>query len=93
MKEKEDYEEPWQTPGFAWRIGISMLAGIGWLCFLIIWFFFFASNFTVYQNIAILLVSILILVAILGSSWVSWGIKYGYKFEECKTKGHRKRSR
>jgi len=38
----------------------------------------------VYQNIAIILVSILIMSAILGASWASWGIKYGRMCERRK---------
>jgi len=79
----EDFEKAMSIPGFAWRIGASILTGILWLCFLIIWFFFFASNCTVYQNIAVFLVSILLVGAVLGPSWAVWGMKYSHKFE-CK---------
>ncbi len=61
------------------RVSLSIIVSIGWLVFLILWLFFYASDFTVYENIAIVVVSILIMVAILGASWASWGIKYGPK--------------
>jgi hypothetical protein len=64
--------EPEKTPGFAWRVSLSIIVGIGWFVFLILWFAFYASDYTVYQNIASILVSILIMGAILGASWASW---------------------
>jgi fatty acid desaturase len=83
MKEEEkEIMEPEETPGFAWRVSLSIIVGIGWLVFLILWLFFYASDYTVYQNIAIFLVSILIMSAILGASWASWGIKYGHKLKK-----------
>jgi len=42
------------------------------------------EDFTVYQNIAIILVSIIIMSAILGASRASWSIKYGRKFGKKK---------
>ena len=81
-KEEEEIIRPEETPGFGWRVSLSIIVGIGWLVFLILWLFFYASAFTVYQNIAIILVSILIMSAILGASWASWGIKYGCTFEK-----------
>ncbi|HIC91073.1 MAG TPA: hypothetical protein EYP21_03230 [Syntrophaceae bacterium] len=81
-EEDEGKMEPEETPGFAWRVSLSIIVGIGWLVFLILWLFFYASDYTVYQNIAIILVSILIMSAILGASWASWGIKYGHKLKK-----------
>ena len=82
MEEDEEIMEPEKTPGFAWRVSLSIIVGIGWLVFLILWFFFYATDYTIYQNIAIILVSILIMCAILGASWASWGIKYGNSFRK-----------
>ena len=85
MREKdEELMEPEETPGFAWRVSLSIIMGVGWLVFLILWLTFYASAFTVYENIAIFLVSILIVGAVLGASWASWGIKYGRKFGKGK---------
>ena len=71
---------PMETPGFGWRVGISILVGCGWLVFLIVWLSFYATDLSIYHNIAIFLTSLLVVGAILGSSWVSWGVKYGYKY-------------
>jgi hypothetical protein len=58
--------------------------GVGWLVFLILWLTFVAPGFTLYQNLAVIFVSILIVGAVLGAAWASWGIKYGCRFEKEK---------
>jgi hypothetical protein len=75
----EDDEEVLETPGFAWRVSLSIIVGVGWLVFLILWVTFYAATFTLIENVVIVLVSMLIVGAILGASWASWGIKYGRK--------------
>ena len=75
----EEDEEILETPGFAWRVSLSIIVGVGWLVFLILWLTFHAAAFTLIENIVIILVSMLIVGAILGASWASWGIKYGRK--------------
>lgn len=85
MHEKDD--KMLKTPGFAWRVSLSIIVCFGWLVFLVLWLFFYAQDFNVYQNIAIFLVSILTAVAILGASWASWGIKYSH---QCRCEPERK---
>jgi hypothetical protein len=81
---EEEDEELMETPGFAWRVSVSIIVGVGWLVFLILWVTFYAAAFTLLENLVIVLVSLLIVGAILGASWASWGIKYGRKFGKCK---------
>jgi len=75
---------PEETPGFGWRVGLSILVVFGWAIFLISWLLFYAGNFNTYQNLAVVLLSFLVGMAILAASWASWGVKYGRKYEECK---------
>jgi hypothetical protein len=75
-------EELMKTKGFGWRISLSIISVVGWLIFLIIWLFFYATNFNVYQNIAIFIISILAFGGIMGATWAPWGIKHGHKFEK-----------
>ena len=83
MNEKKDIdEEMMMEPGFRWRVALSILVAIGWLIFLIIWLAFYADDYSIYQNIAIFLVSILVMVAILGPAWAHWGMKFGWKCKE-----------
>jgi hypothetical protein len=70
-----------RMPGMAWRISGSIAVFFGWLVFLIIWLFFFASDYDVFQNIAIIIVSILVSLGILAAMWVPWGLRYADSFE------------
>lgn len=75
-----DDREILRTPGFAWRVGVSILVVFGWLAFVIVWLFFYAGDFDVFQNIAIFLVSIIVGIGILAATWATWGIKYAERF-------------
>ncbi|HEX9907182.1 MAG TPA: hypothetical protein VGB78_01790 [Thermoplasmata archaeon] len=63
------------TPGFGWRVGASILIAIGWLSFLILWLFFYASAYNIFQNLAIVIVSVLASVGLLGAMWAPWGMR------------------
>ena len=69
-------------PGLASRIAVSVVVGVAWLVFLVIFFAFYADRFSVYQNLAIFIVSVLVVGAILGPMWVYWGIKVGPRYAE-----------
>lgn len=89
--DEKEMKELMKTSGFGWRVSASIALGIGWLVFLIIWLFFCAGSFTIFQNIAIFLASVLVVVGLMASTWVSWGMRYGMKYgrmnheycEEC----------
>jgi len=83
-------------PGLASRVAVSIVVGVAWLVFLIIFLAFYANNFNVYQNIAIFLASVLVVGAILGPMWVYWGIKVVPRYAEKWGRGpasRRKRKR
>jgi len=70
----------WKTTGFRWRVYISMVLILGVFLFLIYWFWYQAVPYNIYQNIAIFVVSILVMGGILGAMWAPWGIKHGHEF-------------
>jgi hypothetical protein len=74
---------PWRqagkAPGLGWRTALSAVMGVGWLVFVVLWLLFFASGFSVLQNLAIISISILVMAAVLGAAWAPWAIKYGGK--------------
>jgi hypothetical protein len=79
-----------ETPGFGWRVSLSIIVVFGWFIFLILWLLFYAEVFNLYQNIAVILASILVGIAILAASWASWGIKYGWKYKnEWRERGNK----
>jgi hypothetical protein len=73
--------EMWKTEGFKWRVWLSIIVGALFFIGMIYWFWFMASAFYLYQNIAILIVLMLIAGGIIAGSWASWGIKHGDKFD------------
>ncbi len=69
-------------PGIASRVAVSIVVGVAWLAFLIIFLAFYADRFSVYQNLAVFLVSVLVVGAILCPMWVYWGIKIAPRYAE-----------
>lgn len=60
--------------GLGWRISLTILLGIGWLSFIILWLFFYAGKYDIYQNIAIFIVSILAATGLAAIIWISFGL-------------------
>lgn len=54
---------------------ISIIGGVGWLIFVILWFAFYASNYSWEKNLAILLLSILVIFLLLGGMWAIWSLR------------------
>lgn len=77
--------EMFKISGFRWRVLTSIILPFAVLIFLIIWFWYYAEPYSVWQNIAVLLVTLLAIGGILGAIWARWGIKHGHemkKFED-----------
>jgi len=60
---------------FTGRIVLSIVLASSWLILLILWLFFFATNYNIYQNIAIFLISVILEGTLQAVTWVPWGIK------------------
>jgi type VI protein secretion system component VasK len=88
---KGDYEGM-DMRGFGWRVSLSVLVSIGWLAFLVIWLFFYAGEYSIYQNLAVFLASILVVAAVMGASWASWGIRQKQEWE-CWAEAERKKEK
>jgi hypothetical protein len=80
-----------ETAGLAWRVSLSILVGVGWLVFLVLWLFFYAENYVWEKNVAIFLMSLLLLTGILGVPWAYWALKKQTSVEKemWKLKGFR----
>ena len=81
----EEGKEMMRETGFKSRVAASIIIPLGLIIFLIIWFYFYADSYNIYQNIAIFLVSVLAVGGLMGAMWAPWGMKHGKNFEgECK---------
>ena len=69
--------EIFKISGFKWRIITSIILPLAAIIFLITWFWYYAEPFSVWQNIAVLLVTLLLLGGILGVIWTRWSMKHG----------------
>ncbi|MFO8133608.1 MAG: hypothetical protein R6U10_06750 [Thermoplasmatota archaeon] len=74
------WEDEWPgrhvDAGMGWRVSLSILGGMGWLAFLLLWLFFYASGFSGYQNVAVVMLSLLVVAGLLGVPWAIWGWRH-----------------
>jgi RsiW-degrading membrane proteinase PrsW (M82 family) len=68
--------------GLGLRVAVSMIVVFGWLIYAIVHVVFFWENFSTTQNLALIIITFLIGVAILGVMWASWGINISKRFSE-----------
>jgi hypothetical protein len=61
--------------GMGWRIAVTILTFFASIIGIILWLFFYAGNFNVYQNIAVIVAILIGFVAVMGATWASWGMK------------------
>jgi hypothetical protein len=61
--------------GIGPRITVSILAFFGSLIGIVLWLFFYADKFSIYQNIAVVAVILLGFVAAMAATWVAWGMR------------------
>jgi protein-S-isoprenylcysteine O-methyltransferase Ste14 len=66
---------PVRPEGMGWRVGVSIVTFFGAMISAILWLFFYAGTFSVYQNIAVVVVILLAFIAVMGATWASWGMK------------------
>jgi hypothetical protein len=63
--------------GMGWRVSISIITFFGGVVAAILWLFFYAGSYNIYQNLAIIVVIFLIFVGVMAAVWASWGMKQG----------------
>ena len=68
-----------KTKGFGWRVSISIITAVGWLSFIILWLFFYADKYSVYQNIGAVIVSLIVFIGINGAVWGTWAMRMAPK--------------
>ena len=78
MRGRQDWKGE-MPPGWAAKVAVSIVTGVGWLIFLILFLVFYAEGFSIYENLGIVLAPLLVMCAILGPMWASWGISVDAK--------------
>ncbi len=69
---------PWgMGRGIRGRIALSIIAFLGLIIFIVVWLFFFAIGFNVYQNMAIVIVGFLVFFGIEAAMWATMWMKWG----------------
>lgn len=64
------------TPGMGWRSAFSILTGVAWLSFSILWLFFAAGGYSLLENLGIFLLTGIIAIAANAGVWASYGMKF-----------------
>jgi hypothetical protein len=59
---------------FGSRVAATIVVGVGWLVFILLWLAFYAGDFDFWQNIAVLLASVIVAIGITGVMWVKWAL-------------------
>jgi hypothetical protein len=60
--------------GIAWRLAASLLIGVLWFAFLMVWLFFLSSDFSFYENLAVILLSGVAALGSLMALWLIYGL-------------------
>ena len=69
-------QRPSMMAGLRWRVAISILVGVGWLSFVLLYAAFWSAPYSLLQSVVIVLVSFLVLAGILGAMWAAWGMRF-----------------
>jgi hypothetical protein len=73
--------------GMAWRVSVSVISALSWLSFFILWLAFYAGDYNAYENIAIIILSVMCFVALNVVIWVPFGMKFAGEENKHKTTG------
>jgi len=73
--------------GMAWRVSLSVISALSWLAFFILWLAFYAGDYNAYENIAIIILSVIAFVALNVAVWVPFGMKFAGEEPNHKTTG------
>ena len=57
------------------RVYASIVVAFGWLLFLALWLFYYATSFSIVQNIAVFLLSLVAAGVIVTVLWVPWAMR------------------
>jgi len=59
----------------------SIVAAVSWISFTLLYVAFWAHGFTLFQSIAVIVVSLVILFGTLTAVWASFGLRWAHRFD------------
>jgi hypothetical protein len=62
--------------GLRRRVVASIGVVVGWISFTLLYVAFWATGFSLFQNIIVIVVSLLVLFGVLVAAWVSYGLRF-----------------
>ncbi len=66
-----------KTPGFRWRVVFSAVSVPAAVLALVGWLYWYADGYSIYQNIAVCIIILLIMGGLQGAVWAPWGMRHG----------------
>ena len=72
--------QSWADPGLRWRTYLSVGMSLEWLAFIALWWLFFGDEYDNYQNLAVTLISLMVMAGVLGAAWLTWARKHDADF-------------
>jgi hypothetical protein len=65
-----------------WAIFASLMGGLAWICFTLLYVAFWAHGFSLFQSVIVIVVSLLILCGLLTASWISFGLGFARRWDD-----------
>ncbi len=63
----------------AWRGVASLLVLLAWVIFIVVFTLLWAPNLSLFQNIVILIASLVAAFVVVGIMWMLYGMRYGWE--------------
>ncbi len=73
-------EPPAWVEGMRWSSLLSILGPVAWRSVTLLYVAFWAQGFSLFQQVVVILVSLLILGGVMGSAWTVWGTGRGRRY-------------
>jgi high-affinity Fe2+/Pb2+ permease len=70
------WEEQWEAHRPLWPIVATMLTVIAWLVFILLYALYWSNSFSIFQNVIVTVVSLVITGLVIGLEWVVWGMRH-----------------
>jgi hypothetical protein len=61
--------------GLRWRIVLSILGTVAWVGFTLLYIAFWAHDFSLFQSVIVVFVSLLVLFGVTCAAWISYGLQ------------------